>query len=102
MSEEKKTVSEIIERIPTVGLGLLLLFLTGCFVIVILASPFETVKWIYDPMIFAVSYAYDGLAMFIAWWAMIGIGVCFIITLTWTGKRVKQYIKEVAKEETER
>src|SRR4030042_888081 len=101
MNEEKKTLSEIIGRIPAVGMGLLLLFLTGCFVIVILASPFETVKWVYVPMIFAVTYACDGLPMFFAWWGVITIGVCFISILTWIGERVKQYIKEVAKEETE-
>jgi len=98
MREEKKTVSEIIERIPAVGLGLLLLFLTGCFVIVILASPFETVKWIYDPMIFAVAYACDGLPMFIAWWGVITIGALSFEGANAIRKAVKQYIKEVAKE----
>jgi len=99
MKDELSDHYETLKKIPTIGFALLNLFIIGAFAIVILASPFKEIDWIYSRAIFPVEYAYDALPMYIAWWGIISIGILFIEGMDGIRKIFRNYIKDVAHEE---
>jgi len=95
MDDEKQDdLIKIINRLPAVGVGLLLLFVFGVFVIIMLVSPLKT-TWVYDRAIFALTYALGALPMVVAWIGIITIGAFAIDALVSVRKAFEYYIRTV-------
>ena len=102
MSKEDNHVLEILWQSPTICGRLIFTYIVGVFITIVILGPFKDIDWVYVPAMKYLTASLDLLPAVMVWYLMLVIAVSFFELLTWTGERVKQYIKEVAQEETEK
>ena len=99
MSDEDNHIFAVLWQAPTIGGRLIFTYIIGVFITVVILSPFKDVDWVYVPAMKYLTASLNLLPAVMVWYLMLCIAVSFFELLTWTGEKVKQYIKEVANEE---